>query len=84
MACAFAHGPEEGCVAPTTRGTWRRWLHKDKRTVAVCCPGCGGPFCLANHTIATDGSVSPSVVCPQTPGGQPCGFHEFIRLEGWS
>lgn len=34
---------------------------------------------LDDHTIADDGTVSPSVVC-QKPG---CNFHEFIRLDEW-
>lgn len=32
---------------------------------------------LDNHVIHTDGTVSPSAVCPF------CDFHEFIILEGW-
>ena len=32
-----------------------------------------------DHTIAEDGTVSPSVVCPESG----CGFHEYVRLEGW-
>lgn len=38
------------------------------------------------HAVATDGTVSPSCVCP---GGaevgtvNPCPFHEFVRLAGW-
>lgn len=35
---------------------------------------------LRSHAIASDGRVSPSVVC-LAPN---CGFHEFVRLEGWS
>lgn len=31
------------------------------------------------HTIAADGTVSPSVVCPI----EGCDFHEFVRLIGW-
>lgn len=38
----------------------------------------GDWFGLATHSIAEDGIVSPSVVCPYG-----CGFHEFIKLEGW-
>ncbi len=34
---------------------------------------------IHKHTIAPDGTVSPSVVCPV----KDCGFHEFIKLEGW-
>lgn len=31
------------------------------------------------HSIAADGVVSPSYVCP-APG---CSFHEFVQLVGW-
>ncbi len=31
------------------------------------------------HTIADDGTVTPSTVCPE-PG---CDFHEHVILEGW-
>lgn len=34
--------------------------------------------------VATDGTVSPSVDCRRVKvDGTPCGFHEFVRLEGW-
>lgn len=32
------------------------------------------------HSIAKDGTLSPSLVCP-VPG---CTFHEFVRLVGWN
>src|SRR5262249_20089428 len=31
------------------------------------------------HSVAADGTLSPSYVCP-VPG---CSFHEFVRFEGW-
>ena len=34
---------------------------------------------ISDHAIAEDGTVSPSVVCTQ----EGCGWHEYIRLEGW-
>lgn len=34
-------------------------------------------FAPSPKVVAHDGTVSPSVVCD-------CGFHEFIRLEGWT
>ena len=40
------------------------------------CPKCGVKGGLEEHTIAEDGSVSPSVLCN-------CGFHEWLRLEDW-
>jgi len=66
---------------------WWPWRHArspgDGTThfdgASVTCGGCGTPFSLARHTIAPDGTVSPSVVCPH-PG---CSWHVFLRLDGW-
>lgn len=64
-----------------SRGTWRgSRINGEKRSANFCCPGCGQRASLSHHTIAEDGKVSPSVVCP-TEG---CTFHEWIQLEGWS
>ena len=35
---------------------------------------------LATWDIADDGAVSPSVMCLE----DGCGFHDFVRLFGWS
>jgi hypothetical protein len=48
-------------------------------TAYVCCPQCGGIASLAQHDIADDGTVSPSVVCPDAA----CDWHEHIRLDDW-
>lgn len=51
------------------------WIYmQDTKTVALKC-SCGRYFCLANHTIHSDGSVVPSVVCPFN-----CGLHVFMRI----
>lgn len=48
------------------------------RSAVICCPSCGERGSLAgSHQVGADGTVTPSVVCD-------CGFHEFIRLEGWT
>ena len=44
----------------------------------VTCPSCGATAAL-DHTVDDEGNVSPSLVCP----ADGCGFHEFVRLEGW-
>lgn len=60
------------------------WKDCNPRTRSVfkaeltCSSGHG--VSLRNHSVAADGAVNPSVVC-LTPG---CGFHEIVRLEGWS
>ena len=61
------------------KGTWRR-VQRDGETIYVfTCPNCGGSGGLdgkeGNHTVNSDGIVSPSVVCD-------CGFHDYIRLLG--
>lgn len=35
---------------------------------------------LAKHEIAADGAVSPSVACMM----RDCGYHDTIRLVGWT
>lgn len=60
----------------------------DWRYVTICCANghlatvahLTHPELHRGHTIATDGEVSPSVVCPITG----CDYHEFVRLVGWS
>lgn len=67
------------------RGKWRLARRPEGVGANLCCPACGviaglGPG--TNHTIAADGSVSPSVVCTGYRG-EGCSFHEFVKLEGW-
>lgn len=77
---------------PTERGTYRRvreyWAkYFDGKGIPntfwaeLCCPGCGKIALVgANHTVADDGTVHPSDVCPYPP----CTFHEFIKLDDWA
>lgn len=57
-----------------------------RQSAMLGCPGpCGGCASIDLHDILPDGTVNPSVHCI-TPLGdeqEPCGFHEFCRLEGW-
>jgi hypothetical protein len=46
---------------------------------SMTCPN-GHGLTLGGHTVAADGIVHPSVVCP-TAG---CSFHEFVKLDRWS
>lgn len=50
------------------------------KTAALSCPNCGQAASLIDHDIASDGTVSPSVVCPMAE----CGFHDMVQLIGWS
>lgn len=77
---------------PTEPGTYRRvydyWTEhcasKGRSNTyweEICCPGCGKVALLgSNHTVADDGTVHPSDVCPFPP----CTFHEFVRLDCWA
>ena len=62
-------------------GTWKEWIFgpEQKRGAVFTCPICGNACSLSDHEIAADGTVSPSAVCPYD-----CGFHEFIKLDGWA
>lgn len=65
------------------KGEWRRGrvgtMQGEQRiTALVSCPGCGKTISLSKHGINPDGTVSPSLICPHG-----CGFHDFIKLEGW-
>ncbi len=50
----------------------------DAPVVWVSCGGCGAKATLEDHSIAPDGTVNPSLVCPEG-----CGWHVFGRLVGW-
>lgn len=65
-------------------GQWWPTKYPDGRLSATLyCSECEKPMSLANHKIADDGTVTPSVVCPQENVECPrCGFHEFVRLNG--
>lgn len=58
--------------------TWRAGRGLNEEIYPTIRDSNGDWFGLATHSIDEDGTVSPSVVCPYG-----CGFHEFIKLEGW-
>lgn len=45
---------------------------------AYCGRGHGMELSPRVHRIASDGAVSPSLVCPR------CNWHVFVRLDGWT
>lgn len=45
----------------------------------MTCPY-GHGLTLKGHSVAADGTVSPSVVCPM----QGCNFHRFVTLVAWT
>lgn len=70
--CVDRQFPQPGEFMATTK-------ENGERSALACCPDCGKIASLSGHTIADDGKVSPSLVCP-TDG---CGFHAFVRLTPW-
>lgn len=57
---------------------WISKLSDGRRQVITKCAN-GHIGSLDDHTIAADGTVSPSVVCQH----EGCNFHEYIKLEDW-
>ncbi len=70
------HSPNNDGAGPNWHGGR---LANGQRTALVKCRN-GHIASLSDHTIAPDGTVSPSLVCPR----EGCDFHEVIKLEGWS
>lgn len=69
-----------------TKGFASRYAHPVGEAlvfVEVCCPDCGVHLMLSreNHAIAADGTIAPSLVCPNQRDA--CGWHVFARLESW-
>ena len=58
--------------------TWMLLRTGNRWSAMAICPN-GHEGALDNHTIADDGVVTPSVVCPE----KKCGFHDYIQLAGW-
>jgi hypothetical protein len=58
--------------------SWKGLQTPSGRNATLTCRN-GHTCALTQHTIAPDGTVSPSLVCPELG----CGFHEWVRLEGW-
>jgi hypothetical protein len=60
---------------------WPVQMPSGQLKASIICPNKHYGF-LANHQIADDGTVTPSVVCPG--GGQgTCNFHDHTKLGGW-
>ncbi len=62
-----------------TPGTWQGATLPDGTRRALLACTRGHIASLSSHEIAADGTVTPSVVCPE----DGCDFHEFVQLEGW-
>ena len=58
--------------------TYRIFTTTDGKKSAYFIDTGGHYLNLKNHTIALDGTVTPSVGCPICP------FHEHIKLSGWN
>jgi hypothetical protein len=61
-------------------GTWSELQKADgSKSAMVGCGLCGKNQTLTGHTIAADGTVTPSLQC----SFPPCTWHVYVRLEGW-
>lgn len=76
------HGVDQPkAVTPSSPGTWF-WEGMDGYIILIFhCPQCLHVFRFGKnvHSIAPDGTVTPSVVCPW----RGCSFHEFVKLTEW-
>ena len=65
------------------KGTWRtpnEWQRSRRGEKAlITCRQCGEETAIVTHTVASDGTVTPSLVCPIPD----CTEHIMGRLEGW-
>ena len=60
------------------QGMYLRAVLDGKATPVMCCPGCGVRSYMSDHEVAADGTVNPSVGCPED-----CGYHEYVTLVDW-
>ncbi len=85
------HRSIDSCCDGAPRGSW--WIHgetdRNPEVVSIKCALCGRCATLrrgegghySGHTIATDGTVSPSIVCPFAP---TCAWHVWGKLSDWA
>lgn len=76
----ITHAPRDGDVWHMPPLTWRGLKMTDGRRSALVCCANGHAASPEDHVIAADGIVNPSLVC----GVEGCGWHVFVRLEGWT
>jgi hypothetical protein len=58
------------------QGMWNR----NNGHIVLRCPVCKNTPSFDAHTIADDGTVSPSFVCT----APACTFHDFVKLENFT
>jgi hypothetical protein len=68
-------------------GKWQRVIvdefgDRPRWSAIIRCPQCGVFLPITNHTIAPDGTVTPSVA--HDPRLPPCSWHPNVKLVGWS
>lgn len=64
-------------IPRSERGWFDRHRVDEGRIIYMTCPSCGTVASLEEHKIDDDGTVEPSVSCPD------CAFHEHIALRGY-
>lgn len=81
-------GDEPKAEAPLNPGEWAEpktptseYVVRNRVKALVCCPRCQWNSAVgANHAVEADGTLKPSLVCPNAA----CGFHVWARLDGWT
>lgn len=64
-------------IAP--QGGWHHTILDGKPVAVAYCPKCGKEGYLDDHSIADDGTVTPSLICSHAP----CDFHDTVKLAAW-
>ena len=60
-------------------GSWNYFAVEGALKVSFTCPYCKS-LAVLDHKVGMDGTVSPSVVCPN----DRCDFHQNIFLADWN
>lgn len=76
---------EAGESAWHQKGTWKQMKTALGMAATFTCPQCGltGMLDPPDFKISPDGTVEPSVDCPEQKDSVNCPFHDRIRLIGW-
>lgn len=60
---------------------WWRPIAGESGELTLRCPSGHHGILGEGHSVAADGTVTPSCVCSARV---PCGFHEYVALDGWT
>lgn len=69
---------DDGAGYPKVKPCWIPSQIPDTIKATLVCPN-GHQGSIVSHTVAADGTVTPSCVCPR----EGCTFHEHVRFLNW-